>query len=102
MITSLVILVLAIMLYVPIKVYKAIKEYRNPKATRDSIFRIIQDVEGNIYIQFSNDGNNFYRYSDTCYYEYGSAKCDLDEIVEKLNRSEKILHEYNPYYTNKR
>lgn len=86
----------AVMLYVPIKVYKEIKEYKKPKATRDSIFRIVENVEGNIYIQFSNDGKNFYRYSDTCYYEFGSAMCDLDRVVEKLNRSEKILHEYNP------
>ena len=87
---------LAVILFIPIKVYKAIKEYRKPKATKDSIFRIVEDVEGNIYIQFSNDGNNFYRYSDTCYYDLGSAKCELDRIVEKSNRSEKILHEYNP------
>lgn len=102
MIIPLVLLIVAVTLFIPIKglcieVYNVIKEYRKPKATRDSIFRIVEDVEGNIYIQFSKDGSKFYRYSDTRYYDLGSAKCELDRVVEKLNRSEKILHEYNPY-----
>lgn len=102
MIILLILLVIAVILFVPIKdscikVYNMVKEYRKPKATRDSIFRIVQDVDGNIYIQFSKNGSKFYRYSDTRYYDLGSAKCELDKIVEKLNRSEKILHEYNPY-----
>lgn len=64
---------------------------------KDSLFRLLEDKDGNIHIQFSNNsGKTYYDYNDTLYRSESAAKSKLDEIILHTNKTEKILFEYNP------
>ena len=67
------------------------------KPNKDSSFRLLKDMEDNIRIQFSNNnGADYHDYDDTVYRSESSAKSKLDEIILHMNKTEKVLFEYNP------
>lgn len=76
-----------------------ISEWRKEKEevpTKDSKFRLLKDVNDGIHIQFSNDGKKYYDIGASYRYET-DAKARLEKIVAKLNKTEEILYEYDPY-----
>lgn len=57
---------------------------------KDSLFRLLEDKDGNIHIQFSNNsGKTYYDYNDTIYRSESTAKSKLDEIILRMNKTEK-------------
>lgn len=74
-----------------------VTKFLTEEPSKDSLFRLLEDKDGNIHIQFSNNnGKTYYDYNDTLYRSESTAKSKLDEIISHVNKTEKILFEYNP------
>lgn len=74
-----------------------ILKYWKKEPNKDSKFRIIRDKENDIYIQFSNNGGQtYYNFGKGDYYSEKQAKEVLDDIINKLNKTDEILYEYDP------
>ena len=72
-------------------------KYWKKEPNKDSKFRIIRDKENDIYIQFSNNGGKTYHnFGKGDYYSEKQAKEMLDDIINKLNKTDEILYEYDP------
>ena len=75
-----------------------ISEWCKIEPTKDSKFRLLKDADDNIHIQFSNDGGKTYcDLEDTPYRSESRAKEILDDKIVKLNKTEKVLYEYDPH-----
>lgn len=92
---------LALLLFIIPKIWNfcasLISEWCKIEPTKDSKFRLLKDAEDNIHIQFSNDGETYYDLEDTPYRNESRAKEILDDKIAKLNKTEKVLYEYDPH-----
>lgn len=75
-----------------------ISEWRKIEPTKDSKFRILKDVNDKIHIQFSNDGGKkYYDIENASFRDEADAKKILDNKIARLNKTEKVLYEYDPH-----
>lgn len=76
----------------------AISEWRKKEPTKDSKFRLLKDMDDKVHIQFSNDGGKtYYDAEDVSFSNEADAKKILDNKIAKLNKTEKVLYEYDPH-----
>lgn len=95
--------ILALLLFLIPKIWNwgvsAVKSYFTKEPNKDSLFRLLKDVDDEIHIQFSNNGGKTYvdYRDDKTYSSEATAKAKMDEIISYLNKTEKILYEYDPH-----
>lgn len=94
--------ILALLLFLIPKIWNfcvsLISEWHKIEPTKDSKFRLLKDADDNIRIQFSNDGGKtYYDAEDVSFRNESDAKKILDDKIAKLNKTEKVLYEYDPH-----